>query len=547
MITGNHFYRRALLASIACLPFVIALPALAATSEAPGTSTIAAAQMKDYLSFIASDEMEGRNTPSRGLDTTAKFIATLLSRWGVKPGGDAGSYFQHIDMSAVVVHPEKCTATVAGHNLMYGADFMVRNTAADGDVNGAIVYVGDGRTNGAAGHDSYKGVDAKGKIVLVHMAAQRGFGFGEGRGGAQVAPAAGVVDPEANAKAHGAIGIVYLAAENTNIAQQGRFGNQARFGVDKFAAPSGDRLPSIVLAYSAAAPLFHGEKMEAADLFKASADGKPADSFELAAAKTIAFKSSVETQHASCQNVVGIIEGSDPVLKNEYVGLSAHYDHIGMTDNPVNGDHIYNGADDDGSGTTAILATAEALARARTHPKRSVVIVWHMGEEKGLWGSRYFTTYPTINLKQVAAWINIDMIGRSKKDGDANPANKDLTGPDGIYVIGATMMSSELEALTKKVNDDYLKLKYDYKYDDPKDPNRFFYRSDHINYARQGIPILFFFDGVHEDYHRLGDEVSKIDFYKMEKVTRTIYQELWALGTQNERPKVDKPTPEQLR
>jgi Zn-dependent M28 family amino/carboxypeptidase len=246
------------------------------------------------------------------------------------------------------------------------------------------------------------------------------------------------------------------------------------------------------------------------------------------------------------QNVVAVWEGSDPVLKNEYVALGAHYDHVGSGCPPNGTDTICNGADDDGSGTTALLAMAEALAKAPTRPKRSVLFVWHCGEEKGLWGSRYFTEYPTIPLNQVVAQLNIDMIGRSKKEGDTNPRNTDLTGPDAVYLIGSTMMSTELGELVNNVNKSFLNLTFDTRYDDPKDPHRFFFRSDHYNYARKGIPIIFFFDGEHEDYHRAGDSADKIDYQKMEKITRTIYMTLWEIANRPARLKVDKPLPTQI-
>jgi Zn-dependent M28 family amino/carboxypeptidase len=242
---------------------------------------------------------------------------------------------------------------------------------------------------------------------------------------------------------------------------------------------------------------------------------------------------------------VAVFEGSDPMLKNEYVALGAHYDHVGVGI-PVNGDAIYNGADDDGSGTTALLAMAEALAKARTRPKRSVLFVWHTGEERGLWGSRYFTSYPTLPLDKIVTQLNIDMIGRSRKEGDTDPRNSELTGPNEIYVIGSKMMSTDLGALVENVNKQYLNLTYDYRYDDPGDPNRFFFRSDHYNYARKGIPIAFFFDGEHADYHKPGDSVDKIDFQKMEKVTRTIYLTLWEVANRPTRPVVDRQLPLQI-
>jgi Zn-dependent M28 family amino/carboxypeptidase len=254
----------------------------------------------------------------------------------------------------------------------------------------------------------------------------------------------------------------------------------------------------------------------------------------------------VKPDHPTTQNVVAVWEGGDTVLKNEYVALGAHYDHIGICA-PGTADPICNGADDDGSGTTALLSMAEAISHAKQRPKRSVLFVWHCGEEKGLWGSRYFTDYPTIPLDHIVTQLNIDMIGRSKKEGDTNPRNKDLSGPNQIYVIGSTMMSTELGNLSQRVNKSFLNLQYDLRYDDPADPNRFFFRSDHFNYARKGIPIIFFFDGVHEDYHRPGDEAQKIDYVKMEKVARTIYMTLWEVANLRVRPKVDKPLPAQLQ
>ena len=178
------------------------------------------------------------------------------------------------------------------------------------------------------------------------------------------------------------------------------------------------------------------------------------------------------TETVPTQNVVAVWEGSDPVLKTEYVALGAHYDHVGSGCPPEGTDTICNGADDDGSGTTALLGMAEALAKAPSRPKRSVLFVWHCGEEKGLWGSRYFTEFPTVPLNQIVAQLNIDMIGRSKKEGDTNPSNRELTGPDAVYVIGSTMMSTELGELVNSVNNSFLNITYDTKYDDPADPNR---------------------------------------------------------------------------
>jgi Zn-dependent M28 family amino/carboxypeptidase len=317
--------------------------------------------------------------------------------------------------------------------------------------------------------------------------------------------------------------------------------------VEKFRGTGNDpQLARLIISPQMAAALFQGEPQTANAIFDAATIGNPVAPFELKADKRISLSLTTRPETINTQNVVAVFKGSDPVLKNEYVAVGAHYDHVGIGV-PINGDAIYNGADDDGSGTTAVLAMAEALAKNSLRPKRSVLLVWHCGEEKGLWGSKYFTQYPTVPLSSVVAQLNIDMIGRSRQEGDTNPANKNLTGPNEIYVIGSKMMSTELGALSERVNQSYLNLTLNYKYDDPADPERFFFRSDHYNYAQKGIPIIFYFDGVHEDYHRPGDEASKIDYQKMERVTRTIYMTLWEIAGAPQRPRVDKQLPGALK
>lgn len=295
--------------------------------------------------------------------------------------------------------------------------------------------------------------------------------------------------------------------------------------------------------------IFEGEKLDVAKVLQdPTAVG---ESFALSPSKQMSFTVTVAPDTIYTQNVVGVLEGTDPVLKNEYVAMGAHYDHVGNSIStncrPIDGDTICNGADDDGSGTTAILAMAEAFSHG-ARPKRSLLFVWHCGEEKSLWGSAYINEFPIIPLNQIITQLNIDMIGRSKKEGDTNPRNKELSGPNEIYVIGSKMMSTELGELSERINNSYLKLNFNYKYDDPRDPNRFFFRSDHFNYAQKGIPIIFYFDGEHEDYHRPTDSPDKIDYQKMEKVTRTVYVTAWELANNiAKRPTVDKQLPTELR
>jgi Zn-dependent M28 family amino/carboxypeptidase len=228
----------------------------------------------------------------------------------------------------------------------------------------------------------------------------------------------------------------------------------------------------------------------------------------------------------STQNVVAIVRGTEPGLAGEYVALGAHYDHLGMGA-PVAGDSIYNGADDDGSGTVALLEVAEALSRG-PRPRRSVLLVLHGGEEEGLLGSFYFTLRPTVPRDSIVAQLNVDMLGRN--------------APDSLAVIGAGRISSELDSIVRRqaANEG---LALDFTYDAPDHPERLYYRSDHYNYAQYGIPVAFFFAGLHPDYHMPSDEIDKIEFAKVQRSARLLYRVAWELANRPAAPVRDKLAP----
>jgi hypothetical protein len=470
---------------------------------------ITAEQLKDYLYYVASDEMEGRDTPSRGLDLTAKFIALNLKRWGFKPAGDNGSFLQTMALSRDLTAADKNTLQIAGQDYRFGEDFL--RVAGDGLADAPLVFAKDGWFVKSKNVDALAGVDARGKIlVLQGNSFNRGsltpFPTGVVPGDLTGEEGVNWADPMTYAQQKGAIGIILVAPPQIeqNWQQANTVLSRTGFYPEKFREKA---LPTLMISQKVAQNAFAGINMNTA-----SEIGKSAN-----------FTAAGKKEIVNTQNVVAIWEGSDPKLKSEMVAVGAHYDHVGVRPNAQGEDKIWNGADDDGSGTVAVLAMAEALAKSQKRPKRSILLVWHAGEEKGLWGSEYFNKFPTVNIKNVVAQLNIDMIGRSRKPGDANPKNKDLSGESEIYVIGSEMMSSKLGAITKATNDSFLKLSYNYKYDDPKDTNRFFFRSDHFHYAVNGIPIVFWFDGVHEDYHGADDEAEKIDYAKMEKISRTIF------------------------
>ena len=537
--------RKNLLVLFLVFTFILPSSAMAQTATKKNSAamkaaaTITAKQLSDYLYFVASDAMEGRDTPSRGLDTTAEFIKMNLSRWGFKPAGDNGTYFQKIALRRESIDAAATKLTVDGKEFVLNEDFFrLSGNALTGDAS--LVFGGDGWMIKAKNIDALGGVDVKGKIVVL-----AGSGFSQQN---IIPPPTGVTqadltgtrgtdwaDPIRNAQLKGAAGVIIIAPP-----QMLAFWDQVKNFFSR-----GSMYPEKLRAESAAMPnpmpvMLVSPKVRDAIYGETAAT----TASNLNKIGSLSAKSKNET--LMTQNVVAIWEGSDAVLKNEMVAIGAHYDHVGVNPNAAGEDKIWNGADDDGSGTVAVLSIAEALSKAAKRPKRSILFVWHAGEEKGLWGSEYFTKFPTVDLSKVVAQLNIDMIGRSRKTDDTNPKNKELSSENEIYVIGSKMMSSQLGSISESVNNSYLKLNYNYLYDAPNDPNRFFFRSDHFNYAVKGIPIIFWFDGVHQDYHGADDEADRIDYAKMEKVTRTIFLTMWELGDAKTRPVIDKQLPKEL-
>ena len=520
-------------------------------AERKMASEITAKQLSDYLYFVASDAMEGRDTPSRGLDTIAEFIKMNLSRWGFKPAGDNGTFFQKIAIKVETVDPANTLLSIDNQPFTLDDDFF--RTSGNSSANALMVFAGNGWVVKSKNVDAYKGVDVKGKIVVLYTPQ----GFPDRR--TITSRPAGVTrddltgtkgtdwaDPLTYAAQNGAVGILVIGSPQlqTNWGQIKNFFSRGNSFPEKLReAPTGPAatMPIALISDKVANAIFSGT-------------GKDKSSTEpLVINKPVSITAMTKSETKWTQNVVAIWEGSDSVLKNEMVAIGAHYDHIGMIQNPSAPDKINNGADDDGSGTVAVLSIAEALAKSKTRPKRSVLFVWHCGEEKGLWGSEYFNKFPTVDIKNVVAQLNIDMIGRSldpnkviKCDSPGKPCNEELSKANEIYVIGKDMMSSTLGAVVDGTNKGYLNLGYNTRYDDPKDKNRFFFRSDHFNYAQKGIPITFWFDGVHEDYHQPGDSPDKIDYAKMEKVTRTIFLTLIEVTSLAKRPAVDKKLPPEL-
>jgi len=508
-----------------------------------GAELITTAQMKDYLTFIAADELEGRDTPSRGLNTAAKFLATNLSRWGVKPAGDDGTYFQRFALLKTTVDSAQTFAEINGQRFKYGSDFIASTFTGPGTASGPLIYAGHGLVIKAKNLNAFEGLAVKDKIVVWTSDVPKGATFADfaGKQGEDWQNAAGY------AARNGAKGGIVIPPYSSLVSweQTKKFQTiNGALAVEKFQTEDGPKIPIIVASPKLAGALLQGERNNAVKVFNSAVMGEPVAAFEFKPEKKVTITVSAKKEQVYTQNVVGVVEGSDASLKQEYVAIGAHYDHVGVG-NPVNGDAIFNGADDNGSGTVSVLAMAEAFAKG-PRPKRSLLFVWHAAEEKGLWGSKYFTQYPTtVPIEKIITQLNIDMIGRAQKPGDANPAHANLAKPNEVFVVGSKKMSTELGNLSESVNKSYYNLSFNYKYDDPNDPEKIFFRSDHFNYALKGIPIIFYTDGDHEDYHKVTDHTEKIDFENMLKITRTIYAMAWELGN-GKRPVVDKKLPAEL-
>jgi hypothetical protein len=508
----------------------------AAPASPPGAEAITERALRAHLGFIASDALEGRKTGSRGIDAAAAYLVAQLTRLGLTPAGDGGSYLQAIALTRRTVHLDKATLSVGRTSLAHGTDFLPGATA--GTVEGPVVYLGTGTVIRSRGVDPYQGIDVKGRIVVTHAGLPSGFTRNDLTG----RPGEDWQMPEMAARARGALAVLYLPDYATlsrwAVTAQARPARTS-LTVDAFTQDARP-LPSATLSASGIAALFAGQPLGAQEAFQRAVRQDPAAPFVMTGA-TVRLEIPSTDDKLTSSNVVAVLEGSDPSLAGEYVALGAHYDHLGMADTPnAAGDTIYNGADDDGSGTVGLLAMAEAFATTRPRPKRSILFVWHTGEEAGLWGSRYFTDHPTVPLDRVVAQLNIDMIGRGRPIGSPRPANPlALTELDSVYVVGAKRLSTELGGLVERVNAGYHKLRLDYALDAPDNPAGIYERSDHYQYAKRGIPIAFFFTGVHEDYHGLDDEIDDIDFPKLRRITQTVYGIARELATRRERPKVD--------
>lgn len=490
------------------------------------TSSITVRDLKRHLSFLASEELGGRYTFSPSNLIAARYLASQLESYGYRGAARGGSFFQRVPLSyrTVDLAASRLTLNDAGakREFVYGESFVAEGPT-NMNVTGELVFVGHGVSSPRNGYDDYSGLNVKGKIVvtssdLSEPLKKLGLNDDEQAGSA--------------ALAHGAIAVIKIPSAQIFWEQlKVEFGGQQQLGLPPRPTASGKVLPEITAGPELTKAIARAMGKESSELVNPSKI-KPA---ELTTSAEIKLRVTVK-EAPPAQNVAGILEGADSKLKDEYVVFSAHYDHLKSTDKG----EVYRGADDDGSGTVSVLEIAQAFA-VGPRPKRSILIIFHTGEELGLFGSEFNTDYePVVPLRKLVTDLNIDMVGRSRPEGDEDPRDARLTDKDSIYIIGADKLSTELNKLNQETNVDTARMRFDYTYNDERHPERFYYRSDHYNYAKHGIPIIFFFTGVHRDYHQLTDSVDKIDFEKMERIDRMIFSLGWRIANLDHRLVVDK-------
>src|SRR5947207_12210199 len=495
------------------------LPAVPATDVDSITST----ELRMHLEFLASNELGGRYTLSPSLGVAARYLASHLKAYGFHGAGDHGDFLQHFDLVSSRPDPAKSSLalTVNGQTTKSGfGDFITLGGSGSGTAEGPIVFVGYGISSPSQKHDDYANLDVKGKIVLVASGLPEGVDrsrLGRDESG------------DAAAAAHGAIGVIAIPAQRmTDFMKNRNFKDFALRESVRLAKDIDNRVPVVILGAELVEKFLPSVGLSLKDIHEAEKKHLALAPKTLDASANIILVS--DSSRVVAQNVVGVLEGTDPKLKHEYVVFSAHYDHLKTSDKG----EIYPGADDDGSGTTAVLTSAHALAL--DPPKRSVLVVFHAGEELGLLGSEYNTDFsPAIPLEKIVADLNIDMIGRSKPLGDKESADEHLTDANTVYLVGSDRSSKELHKLSEQTNSDYQKLYLDYYYNDPANPERIYFRSDHWNYAKHGIPVIFYFDGTHVDYHKPTDTVNKIDFTKLTNVTRLVFETGWRIANLDHR------------
>jgi hypothetical protein len=493
-----------LLALAACADPEVAPAPVQAVPEppSPAAATISSADIYTRVSILSHDSLKGRDTPSPGLEMAARYLVREYERLGLEPGGDDGTFYQRYPLrraalDSVTTHFGTVLADGSGNEMLgWGTDFY------------AVSSVGAGE-GGAMGHSKLVFVGALGDAGLPRADYAGVMPVVAIPGGYSAEWRAAVTRARNAARLAGAKSVAVVVDSSFPSATFSQLASRARD--PQLAVVDEGEIPVFYLTTAA----FRKIAARATQGTRLAGAGAPA----LLEGVDAHFAANVRIlQDSRPPNVVAILRGSDPVLRDEYVVLSAHMDHVGVG-RPVRGDSIYNGADDDASGTSALLEVAEAMVSLPTRPKRSIIFLHVSGEEKGLLGSRWYSDHPTVPLDKIVANVNVDMIGRNE--------------PDEVVVIGRNYSSLGRTANQVQARHPELGLTV---FDDKWPEQRYFFRSDHYNFARKEIPAIFFFSGEHSDYHQPSDQVEKLDVDKAARISQFVFYTVEAVANAPTRP-----------
>jgi hypothetical protein len=473
----------------------------------PYGKQVSAEDLKEYLTILASDALEGRETGTRGQKMAAAFIAAHFQELGLT-GPVSGSYYQPVELYSSSVSDAYLKAGAVKFDN-YGGVVYVGSTDSNGEVSIPVVFAGNGT------EADFNQVDVKDKAVFYFTKETRMTGS----------------KTVAMARDKGAKMVIICNTENVAdfelyASQIKGFMGGGRLSLEK---PKEGQNAGLFLISPVAVEKIMGTTVEK---LKKAADTDPAKgALKKVKPSTIQYKVGTTVKVTKTENVLGYLEGTDK--KDEVVIITSHYDHIGKLKSGT-GDLINNGADDDGSGTVSVMNIAKVFAQAKKDgkgPRRSILFMTVTGEEKGLLGSAYYSEHPIFPLENTVVDLNIDMVGRR------DPEHKD-SAPY-VYVIGSDKLSADLHTLSESTNKATTKLVFDYTYNDENHPTNLYKRSDHWNFAKKNIPIIFYFDGIHEDYHKPSDEISKIEFDLMTTRAQCVFYTAWEIANRDKRITAD--------
>lgn len=462
-------------------------------------NTISVEELSKHLHIIASDEYEGRETGKAGQKKAMEYLIKEFKTYGIEDV----KRLNYIQTFPLIEQESKgIILTIDQKNYELNKDFIVSPAMqVNRIIESKVVFVGHGIEE--ENYSSYKDIDVKNKFVFFWKGTPKK---------AKLSKEWTSKEKVELAKEKGAIGVMY-------------YNDRLKAGLDMYKHFYERKAVKLKDDFTIETPIIAlTEEPAKAILKEAGLDMEKLNEKGLKKYKNAKLPATLiiekPTTELSGENVLAYIPGSDK--KEELLVITAHYDHIGIEDSLV-----FNGADDDGTGTVALLEIAQAFQEAvkdGAGPRRSILIMPVSGEEKGLLGSKYYSNHPTFPLEKTIANLNVDMIGRYD-EAHANDSNY-------IYLIGADRLSQDLHNLSEQVNRTYMNIRLDYTFNDEHDPNRFYYRSDHYNFAKNNIPVIFYFSGVHEDYHKATDTVEKIDFEKTKRVAQLIFLTAWEISNQ---------------